>query len=242
MLRISRFSILTLAATTSEVSRIMNRLEESENELSETRFKWNIMGSSETRRKGEHLVQLNSGHVLDIKGGEKSIGGVGFLINKNIKDRVVEFRGDSSTVASLSIKINTKYNLQVVYVPASTHKDDEVEAFYEEVSKIMSDNKSYYKIVIGNFNAKVGGHQQGDGAVVGQYGYGERHERGTRLVQFATSENITISSTCFKKRKSKKWPWRSPNGPVKNYIDYILTNKKGIVKKCRSYSESECSE
>ena len=187
---------------------------------------------SERRRKGEHLVQLNSGHVLYTKGGEKSVGGVGFLVNKNIKDRVVEFRGDSSRVASLTIKINTKYYLQVVqvYAPTSTHEDEEVEEFYEEVSKIMSENKSYYKIVIGDFNAKVGGHQQGDGAVVGQYGYGERNERGTRLVQFATSENLTISNTCFKKRKSRKWTWRSPNGLVKNEIDYILTNKKSIVK------------
>ena len=59
------------------------------------------------------------------------------------------------------MKINTKYYLQVVqvYVPTSTHED-----------------------------AKVGGHQQGGGAVVGQYGFRERNERGTRLVHFATSE------------------------------------------------------
>ena len=44
-----------------------------------------------------------------------------------------------------------------------------MEELYEEVSKIMSENKSYYKIVIGDVNAKVGGHQQADGAVVGQY-------------------------------------------------------------------------
>ena len=49
-----------------------NRLEELENEPSETRFKWNIISLSETRRKGEHLVQLNSGHVLYTKVGEKS--------------------------------------------------------------------------------------------------------------------------------------------------------------------------
>ena len=75
--------------------------------------------------------------------GSKSIGGVEFLVNKNIKDRVVEFRGDSSRVASLTIKINTKYYLQVVqdYAPTSTHEDEEVEEFYE-VSKIMSENKS----------------------------------------------------------------------------------------------------
>ena len=88
-----------------------NRLEELENELGETIFKWNIIGLSETRKKREHIVQLSSGHVLYTKGGEKSIAGVGFFVNKNIKDRVVEFRGDSSRVASLTIKINTKYYL-----------------------------------------------------------------------------------------------------------------------------------
>ena len=83
-------------------------------------------------------------------------------------------------MALLTIKINTKYYLQVVqvYAPTSTHEDEEVGEFYEEVSKIMSENKSYYKIVIGDFNAKASGHQQGDGAVVGQYGYGEKNREG----------------------------------------------------------------
>ena len=84
--------------------------------------------------------------------------------------------------------------------------------------------------MIGDFNAKVGGHQQGDGAAVGQYGNGERNKRGSRLVQFATSEYSTISNTCFKKRTSRKRMWRSPNGLVTNEIDYILTNKKSITK------------
>ena len=84
-------------------------------------------------------------------------------------------------------------------------------SFTKKLVKIMSENKSYHKIVIGDLNVKVGGHQQGDGAAVGQYGYGERKERGTIVVQFATSENLTISNTCFKKRKSRKWTWTSPN-------------------------------
>ena len=129
---------------------------------------------------------------------------------------MAEFRADSSKVASLTFKINTKYYLQVVqvYAATSTHEDEKVEEFYEAVSKIMSENKSYYKIVIGDFNAKVGGHQQGDRAAVAQYGYGERSKRGTRLVQFASSENVTISSTCFKKRNSRKWTRRIRNGLV----------------------------
>ena len=96
----------------------------------------------------------------------------------------------------INIKINTKYYLLVVqvYATTSTHTDEEVGSFYEVISKILSENKSYYKMVTGDFNAKVGGHQQGDGAAVRQYGYGEETREGrTRLVPFAKSENLTIS-------------------------------------------------
>ena len=120
---------------------------------------------------------------------------------------MVEFRGDSSRVVSFTIEINTNYYSQIVqvYATTSSHNDEEVEEFYEEVSKIMSENRSYYQIVMGDFNAKAGGHQEGDGAAVGQYGYGVRNERGTRFVHFAKSENLTISNTCFKKKRSRKW-------------------------------------
>ena len=63
---------------------------------------------SETRRKGVYLVHLTSGHVLYTERREKSVAGVGFLLNKNIKDRVVEFKGGNIRVASLAIEINTK--------------------------------------------------------------------------------------------------------------------------------------
>ena len=119
-------------------------------------------------------MHLNSGHVLYTNGGEKSIGGVGFLINKNIKDRLVVFRGDRSRVASLIIKINAKYYLQVVqvYAPTSTHEDEEVEEFYKEVSKLMGENKSLYlmqKTLMQKWAVTSGEMEQW----FGQYGYGD---------------------------------------------------------------------
>ena len=70
---------------------------------------WIIIGLSETRRRGEQLEQLQSGHVLYTRGGEESIGGVGFMVNKSIKDRVVQYEGINSRVALITIKINKKY-------------------------------------------------------------------------------------------------------------------------------------
>jgi len=48
-------------------------------------------------------------------------------------------------------------------------------------------------------------------------------------VQFATSKNLRIENTFFKKSKNRKWTWKSPNGLVKNEIDYILSNRN-VVK------------
>ena len=48
-------------------------------------------------------------------------------------------------------------------------------------------------------------------------------------MQFATSENLRIDNTHFKKKKSRKWTWKSPNGVTKNEIDYILSNKNIVL-------------
>ena len=56
--------------------------EELEHELERASFKWDILGLAETRKKGEQLEELQSGHMLYTKGGEESIRGVSFLVNK----------------------------------------------------------------------------------------------------------------------------------------------------------------
>lgn len=104
------------------------------------------------------------------------------------------------------------------YAPTSSHNDEEVEELYAEITKTMERN-SHDKIIMGVFNTKIGQHHQSDGATVGKFRPGERHTRGTRLTI------CNICNTFFKKRKSKKWTWKSPNGVTKNEIDYIPTNK-----------------
>ncbi|XP_047490678.1 uncharacterized protein LOC125040181 [Penaeus chinensis] len=41
----------------------------------------------------------------------------------------------------------------------------------------------------------------------------------------ATSKNLSISHTCCRRRKSKQWTWKSPDGKVKKEIDYILIKR-----------------
>ena len=105
-------------------------------------------------------------------------------------------------MASLTLKVNSKYQLQVleVYAPTSKHSDEDVEEMYAEVTRSMDKSKSHFKIVMGEFSAKVGQHRQNDGTRVGQYGLGERNERGTRLVQFAKSKNLKNANNFCKEK------------------------------------------
>lgn len=82
---------------------------------------------------------------------------------------------------------------------------------------------------MGYFNAKVGLRNNRENSM-GKFGIGKRNERGDRLVDFAITQRLYIMNTFFQKKENKKWTWRSPNGVVKNVIDFIMANDKRIFK------------
>ncbi|KAI8420615.1 hypothetical protein MSG28_007859 [Choristoneura fumiferana] len=189
---------------------------ELEEELSSLR--WDIMGLSE------------SGNMLFFREGDrKSQGGVGFLVRKSLINNVVKVDSVSSRVAYLILRITDRYSLKVIqmYAPTSTHPDDEVEAMYEEISQAIHSSETYFTVVMGDFNAKVGT-QNGDELRVGPYGYGQRNQRGQRLVDFLEKEELYVMNSFFQKRPSRKWTWIGPDGSVRNEIDFIMTTKKRI--------------
>ena len=89
MLRIPgrKFKQLHLATFNVRTLKDHEKVEELKHELEEAKLKWDILGLSETRRH-EQLIQLRSGKVLYTRGGVESVGGVGFLVSKNIEDRI----------------------------------------------------------------------------------------------------------------------------------------------------------
>jgi len=128
------------------------------------------------------------------------------------------------------MKLNNRHVLQIiqVYAPTSSYSDDKVETFYNEVQKLHDNGKAHYKIIMGDFNAKVASNQSND-SFVETFRHGKRNERGDRLVEFAEINNLCIMNSFFKKNKSRKWTWRGPNGTT-NEIDFILANKARLFQ------------
>jgi hypothetical protein len=48
------------------------------------------------------------------------------------------------------------------------------------------------------------------------------NDNAVRLVNFATSKNLTVKSTMFPHHNIHKYTWMPPDGKIHNHIDHIL--------------------
>lgn len=197
------------------------------------KIKWDVVGLGEVRRRGEGLVTLKSGHSFYYAGEEdKSEGGVGFIINKRLKNQILTVKKISTRVVYLVLKLNEKYNIKViqVYAPTSSHPDEEVDIFYEEITSALNETSTHFTIICGDFNAKIGTKLDTSESSLGNFGSEGRNARGETLLGFLLQHNLYQMNSFFKKKAHRRWTWESPDGRTKNEIDFIITDKRQIVK------------
>jgi endonuclease/exonuclease/phosphatase family metal-dependent hydrolase len=90
---------------------------------------------------------------------------------------------------------------------------------------------------MGDMNTKVGKDMRAYN--VGRYNLHEvSNDNVTRLIDFAVSRNMVISSVGFPHKDIHKETWISPDGHTKNHIDHMLIDARHAsdiidVKSCR---------
>ena len=217
---IATWNVRTLAQT--------GKLQELTHELE--KYTWHVVGICEVRLKslGEHLTE--EGHVLYYSGEiDKHTNGVGFLVNKNIKNSVLGCRPVSSRAISIRLRA-TPFNITTVqaYAPTSDHDDDAVEAFYNQLQETIDKvDKKDILIIQGDWNAKVGKDALKDWKeFCGPSCNDVTNERGLRLLEFASYNNVVLANTLGEHKASRRWTWHAPNGIHHNQIDYILVQNR----------------
>ena len=134
----------------------------------------------------------------------------------------------SSRLISIRLRA-APFNITIiqVYAPTSGHVDSEVDHFYQQLQETIDKTpKKDILVVQGDWNAKVGKDAQADwGEVCGPYCNVETNERGLRLLEFATFNNLVLTNTLGPHKPSRRWTWHSPDGKHHNQIDYILVKK-----------------
>ena len=79
----------------------------------------------------------------------------------------------------------------------------------------------------GDWNAKVGKDACKNWKYTcGLYSNNETSERGLRLLEFASLNDLKLANTFGPHKSSRRWTWHSPNGKHHNEIDYIMIKRR----------------
>ena len=218
--------------------RTLNQLGKFENLIQEAKAnKLDVLGISESRLIDTGMNNSDDTYTFYNSGGHQHIHGVGLLIKKTIVKSLLGIVCVSKRNILAKIK-GAPFNMSILqtYAPTADHTDEEIEEYYEEVSRTIKTVKSdEILIVMGDMNAKVG--KGSFEKITGNHGLGTRNERGERLIQFCSEERLSIVNTFFKHPNRRLYTWKSPGDVRRNQIDYIMIRHRfqNSIRQCRTY-------
>jgi endonuclease/exonuclease/phosphatase family metal-dependent hydrolase len=98
------------------------------------------------------------------------------------------------------------------------------------------------KIVLGDFNAKVGREDIFKPTIGNDTSHEISNDNGVIVVNFATSKNLVVKSTMLPHRSIHKYNWTSPGGKAHNQIDHILIDRRqhSSILDVRSFRGVDC--
>ena len=154
------------------------------------------------------------------------INGVAIMVNRRVRNAVLGCNLKNDRMISVHFQ-GKPFNITViqVYAPTSNAEKAEVERFYEDLQDLLElTPKKDVLFIIGDWNAKVG--SQETPGVTGKFGTGIQNEAGQRLIEFCQENALVIANTLLQQHKRRLYTWTSPDGQLRNQIDYILCSKR----------------
>ena len=121
------------------------------------------------------------------------------------------------------------YNIIVlnVHAPSEEKSDESKDSFYEELEQVFDHIPKYHmKILLGDFNAKVGAEYIFKPTIGSESPHQDTNDNGVRIINFATSKNLVVKSTMFPHRNIHMYTWPSSDGNTHNQIGHKLINRR----------------
>jgi exonuclease III len=100
-----------------------------------------------------------------------------------------------------------------VHAPTEDKIDDVEDRFYKELEHVFDKFLKYHmKILLGDFNAKVGREDIFKQTIWEYILHKISNDNGVRVINFSTPKNLIVKSTMFPHRNIHKFTWISPDG------------------------------
>ena len=95
------------------------------------------------------------------------------------------------------------------------------DSFYEELEQVFDHfPKNHIKILLGDFNAKVGRQNFSKPTTGNESLHRDSNNNSVRIINFATSKNLVVTSMMFPHQNVHKYAWTSSDGKTSRLITY----------------------
>ncbi|PKA66012.1 hypothetical protein AXF42_Ash010421 [Apostasia shenzhenica] len=202
--------------------------------------KVNILCLQETKWVGEKAKEIDG---LDFKlwysDKNKNKNGVGIIMDKSLKDHVVEVKRNCDRIMTLKIIINgIIINIVSAYAPQVGLDASIKEKFWNDLEELIQEIPQI-TFIGGDLNGHVGRVAEEFNSIHGGYSFGEINEEGKTILEFSSAYDLVIANTLFKKREEHVITYKS--GTSRTQIDYFLIRKRDRLdcKDCKVIP-SEC--
>ncbi|KAK6739407.1 hypothetical protein RB195_008096 [Necator americanus] len=171
--------------------------------------------------------QVNDG-ILVFRGEKvpsRNVGGAGFVVYPSVVHLVDSHEILSPRLATLRLRPLRQKPISIINCnsPTSAADDSELDTFYEELEEVICE-KSFYKFVVGDFNAKLIKATE-EKYRFGRFGLADWNENGNRLAGLLSAACLFHGNSLFMKKDHCRRTWESPNGATRAEIDHVLTNR-----------------
>lgn len=160
--------------------------------------------------------------ILWSRGGKN---GVGILVDRDLRELVVEDRRVSDRLMSIKLVVGG-FTLNVIsaYTPQVGLDKEVKRCFWEDFHEVVRGIPHTEKLFIGgDFNGHIGAAFKGYDDVHGGFGFGVRNGGGTSLLNFAKAFDLVIANSSFLKKEEHLVTFQS--SAAKTQIDYLLFRK-----------------
>lgn len=199
------------------------------------KYKIQVLGISEARWTTSGRVRLSSGEEVLYSGhqeeGAPHTLGVALMLAPEAQRALIGYEAISPRIITAKFATKKKnINLNIIQCYAPTNDEPDVEKkdnYYRQLQAVLDGIKDRdITLVMGDFNAKVGGDNAGYEDIMGKHGLGQMNDNGERFAEMCALNQLVIGGSVFPHKRIHKATWISPDHVTENQIDHICINKK----------------